>query len=297
MHSQMNFEQQSNVLKEFIPSIQPLTQKNKDAWWFIFRNNQLLVEVKNGNITLPRFQSPDQKNLYLVRKHYLGQLGEVDCYSGEINPDASLPSGYKTIGLRQIFGMIGDDFLAIAGRAVHILYWDSITQFCGRCGHTTHLKTDERAKECPQCGLITYPQLSPAVIILIEKGRELLLARSPRFSPGMYSVIAGFVEPGETLEQAVIREIREEVGIEVHNIRYFASQHWPFPQSLMIAFVAEYLKGQIKIDHKEIEDAKWFTPEELPTIPGKMSISRRLIDWFIEKNQEPNVEKNIMSDR
>jgi NAD+ diphosphatase len=188
--------------------------------------------------------------------------------------------------LRQLFGLISDDLLTLAGRAIHLLYWDSTTQFCGRCGHTTLLKTDERAKECPQCGLINYPQLAPAVIILIEKDNEILLARSPRFKPKMYSVIAGFVEPGETLEQTVLREIREEVGIQVHKIQYFGSQHWPFPQSLMIAFTAEYLSGQITIDHREIEDADWFTIENLPPIPNKMSISRWLIDWFIEKHSK-----------
>ena len=221
--------------------------------WFIFYKNQLLIQEKQGSYHIPLLNIVEQDKLPLINQFYLGQYDSIHCFGAEINPKTSTPSGYQSLGLRQLFGLISDDLLTLAGRAIHLLYWDSTTQFCGRCGHTTLLKTDERAKECPQCGLINYPQLAPAVIILIEKDNEILLARSPRFKPKMYSVIAGFVEPGETLEQTVLREIREEVGIQVHNIQYFGSQHWPFPQSLMIAFTAQYLSGQITIDHREIK--------------------------------------------
>ena len=284
----MNREHQRIILEEFVPFNLPPRESGEFSWWFIFRDNRLLVEENNGSITIPRFKSPEQKNIQLVRHHYLGQLGKINCYSGELDPKTSIPTGYTSLGLRQLFGLIGDDLMGVAGRAVHILYWDSTTQYCGRCGQKIFPKTEEKAKECPGCGLIIYPQLAPAVIILIERGNELLLARSPHFQKGLYSVIAGFVEPGETLEQTVTREIREEVGIEVQNIRYFGSQHWPFPHSLMIAFTAEYLKGQIIVDQREIEDACWFTIDHLPLIPSKMSISRQLIDWFIEKQSRIN---------
>jgi NAD+ diphosphatase len=143
----------------------------------------------------------------------------------------------------------------------------------------------ERAKECLKCGALYFPRLAPAIIVLVERGNQLLLARSRHFMPGMYSVIAGFVEPGETLEEAVVREVREEVGIAVRNIHYFDSQPWPFPHSLMIGFTATYAGGDISLNDSEIEDAGWFTPQNLPTLPGKISISRKLIDWFLAKHR------------
>ena len=131
---------------------------------------------------------------------------------------------------------------------------------------------------CPACGLLAYPRLSPAIMVLVRDGERLLLARSPRFKPGVYSALAGFVEPGETLEQCAVREVREEVGIEIANLRYFASQPWPFPNSLMIAFFADYAGGDLRLDPVEIEAAEWFTPDNLPILPEPISISRRLID-------------------
>lgn len=278
--------QEKYLYDHFIPYYSPPQDIGEFSMWFIFYQNELLIQEKQDSYHIPLLNMVEREKLPLINQIYLGQYDSIHCFGAELNSKTSIPSGYQTLGLRQLFGLIRDNFLVLAGRANHLLYWDSTTQFCGRCGHTTQLKTDERAKECPQCGLIIYPQLAPAVIILIEKENEILLARSPRFKPGMYSVVAGFVEPGETLEQAVMREIHEEVGIKVHHIHYFGSQHWPFPQSLMIAFTAEYLSGQITIDHREIEDANWFTIENLPPIPSKMSISRRLIDWFIEKHSK-----------
>jgi len=146
----------------------------------------------------------------------------------------------------------------------------------------------ERAKECPQCGLLHFPRLAPAIIVLIERGDQLLLARSRRFATGMYSVLAGFVEPGESLEEAVVREIKEEVSLSVKDIRYFGSQPWPFPHSLMIGFTATYAGGEISMEDEEIEDAGWFTVDRLPPLPGKISIARKLIDSFIEKQAVKN---------
>jgi len=159
--------------------------------------------------------------------------------------------------------------------------WDQNRRFCGKCGGPTEDKVDERAKYCARCDLINYPRLSPAVIVAILKGDQILLARNKRFRMSMYSVLAGFVEPGETLEACVEREVHEEVGIAVKNIRYFGSQPWPFPNSLMIGFVAEYAGGQITIDDREIAEAGWFSRSNLPQIPSSISIARRLIDWFV----------------
>lgn len=142
----------------------------------------------------------------------------------------------------------------------------------------------ERAKECPDCGLLSYPRISPAIIVLVMKEDRLLLARAHRHPPGFYSVLAGFVEPGENLEEAVAREIREEVGIEVEDICYFGSQPWPFPDSLMIAFTCRYSSGDITLEEDELQDAGWFSPSDLPPIPPKISIARQLIDWFVAEH-------------
>ena len=147
-----------------------------------------------------------------------------------------------------------------------------------------------RAKECCRCGHLVFPRISPAVIVLIERGDEVLLARAARFADGFYSVLAGFVEPGESLEEAVSREVEEESGITVKDIRYFGSQPWPFPDSLMIGFTARYAAGELRIDGKEILEGQWFSVDDLPRIPGKISIARRLIDWFIEKHGRSPVD-------
>jgi NAD+ diphosphatase len=184
-------------------------------------------------------------------------------------------------GLRALFGRVDDRVFRLAGRAFQIMNWDRTHQFCSRCGHATRDKEDEAAKRCPECGFETFPTMAPAMIVAVTRGDKILLARAGRFPKEMYSVLAGFVEPGESLEECVRREIGEEVGVEVKNIRYFGSQAWPFPNSLMIAFTAEYGGGEIRIDEKEIVDAAWFRADNLPKIPDKISIARRLIDWFV----------------
>lgn len=184
-------------------------------------------------------------------------------------------------GLRRLYGLIGDVQFQLAGRAFQVLNWDRTHQYCGHCGTPTKPSAVERARVCPSCGLQAFPRLSPAIIVLVSRGREFLLARSPRFPEGRYSIIAGFVEPGETLEEALVREVREEVSIEVTDIRYFGSQSWPFPSSLMLGFTARHAGGEIRIDEKEIEDAGWYTPDRLPDLPDGASMSRRIIDSFL----------------
>jgi NAD+ diphosphatase len=209
---------------------------------------------------------------------YLGHRGAVPCYAAGLADASLLPEGMVVSGVRDLHGRIPDEDLAIAAYAVRLIASATANRICGRCGTKTVPVLTERAKKCPSCGLVIYPRISPAIIVLITRGDEVLLARSPRFPAGMHSVIAGFVEPGETLEHAVHREIQEEVGITVKNIRYFASEPWPFPDSLMIAFEAEYAAGEITIDNNEIVSAGWFGRDNLPLLPSPMSISRALID-------------------
>jgi NAD+ diphosphatase len=196
----------------------------------------------------------------------------------EISESQALPAGWAPLGLRDLFGLVETTLAALSGRAYQLLEWDRNHQYCSRCGSPNESRKDERSRVCPRCGFTSYPPVSPAIMILVTHGRKLLLARKPAFPQGRYSALAGFVEPGETLEDTVARETREEVGVEVKNIRYFGSQPWPFPHSLMVAFTAEYAGGEIRPDGVEIEEARWFEPDQLPKLPPPISISRRLID-------------------
>jgi NAD+ diphosphatase len=269
--------------RKFISGIVPPQERSAPVWWFIFSENKLLVSQKPESVTVPLLIDLSELGLTTMRQSYLGQLDDRHCYAVEVAEGTIPPAGMTFEGLREVYGRLDEDLFWIAARAVQVVDWDRTHQFCGRCGVPLKTSQTERAKECPQCGLLHFPRLAPAIIVLVERGNELLLARSRHFMPGMYSVLAGFVEPGESLEEAVVREVREEVGISVKDIKYFGSQPWPFPHSLMIGFIAAYAGGKISMDDSEIEDAGWFTADRLPRIPGKISIARKLIDWFIDK--------------
>jgi NAD+ diphosphatase len=246
--------------------------------WFVFRDAELLVA--DADFSLP--SQPESLGLAPLRSQYLGLLGDTHCFSCEVHAGAQVPAGWAFSGLRALFGQVDDACFAIAGRALQIVDWDRTHLYCGRCATPTVSRTDERSRQCPACKLTVYPRVAPAVMALIKRGNGILLARSPRFPDGMYSALAGFVEPGETLEQCLAREVFEEVGIKVANMRYFASQPWPFPHSLMIAFVADHESGEITVDGVEIVAAEWFDISVLPRLPAKISIARELIDAVVE---------------
>ncbi len=269
--------------RKFISGVVPPQGRSGPAWWFVFRESKLLVYQEPSPVRPPYLVDLGELGLTALSEQYLGRLDNRPCYAAEVAEGTIPPPDMTFEGLRQVYGRLDEDLFWIATRAVQIVDWDRTHRFCGRCGVPLNTKATERAKECPQCGLLHFPRLAPAIIVLVERGNELLLARSRHFMPGMYSVLAGFVEPGESLEEAVVREVREEVGIEIKDIKYFGSQPWPFPHSLMIGFTASYAGGEISLDDDEIENAGWFAVDNLPRIPGKISIARKLIDWFIEK--------------
>jgi NAD+ diphosphatase len=249
---------------------------------FAFRDAKLLV---GGNADVPAVPplsaistlAPD------AALHFLGEMGSVACVAVPLPEDAPEPEGLRYVGLRALFFKLPDPLLAVAARAFQIVEWDRTHRYCGRCGTPTRDKPGERAKECPACGHVAYPRVSPAMMVLVTRGRDVLLARAPRFPPGMFSALAGFVEPGETIEDCIRREVREEVGIEVGNITYFASQSWAFPHSLMIAYTAEYAGGELTPDESEIAEARWFACDEVPELPPSISISRRLIEATVAR--------------
>jgi len=247
--------------------------------FFVFHDDRMLTKQSEGRIEIP-CRSEIEK-LSLKNINHLGTVRGNSCFAAEAE-QACEAEGRSFHTLRSLFGQLDETLFSIAGRAFQIIHWERTSQFCGRCGNHTELKEDERARVCTHCGLIVYPHISPAIIVAVTRGGEILLANSRRFHATLFSVLAGFVEPGETLEQAVEREVKEEVGIEVRNIRYFGSQPWPFPNSLMLAFTAEYAGGHIRIDEGEISEAHWFRTDNLPLLPKTGAIARQLIDWFLE---------------
>lgn len=274
---------ENSTCPEFIIGIEPPLNRTEKALWFIFRGREILLKLHKNPGAIPKLLDFGELGLSGVREQYLGTLEKIHCYSVELPEDTRAPEGMEFADLRQAHSDMSEGCFALVNKAVQIMEWDRTNQFCSRCGTKTLQKPGERGKECPACGELFYPRISPAVIVLIRKGHEVLLARSPNFPSGMYSLIAGFVEPGESAEAAVSREVKEEVGIEVKNIAYFGTQAWPFPNSLMIGFTAEYSSGDIRPDGVEIGDAQWFSVENLPDLPGKISISRKLIDHFLRE--------------
>jgi len=264
--------------EQYVPLTVAPEARDEPALWFAFRRSEIVVVNGASRPELPCCIDLSVHGLAAQRAQYLGLYGGRHAYAVELSEAHALPEGWATLGLRDLFGLVDTTLAALSGRAYQILEWDRNHQFCSRCGTRTEPRADERSRACPACGLTSYPPISPAIMILVTHEGRLLLARKPAFPPGRFSALAGFVEPGEMLEDTVIRETREEVGVEVKNIRYFGSQPWPFPHSLMIAFTAEYAGGELRPDGVEIEEARWFAPDALPKLPPPISISRRLID-------------------
>ena len=258
----------------------------ENALCFLIQGQKLITEKKGDSYLIPQFRDLEVLDSRPEPLYYLGSLDGRPCYAGEMTAMMPFPTTFAPKWIRSLFEHLEGPLIGVAGLANQLIHWNRNHRFCGNCGLETEDKTDERAKVCPGCGQIFYPRLSPAVIVAVVREDSLLLAHSQRFPGKFYSVLAGFVEPGETLEECVQREIGEEVGIEVKNIRYFGSQPWPFPDSLMVAFTAEYSKGEIIADPAEIADAGWFSADNLPPIPSKISIARQLIDWFTENSGE-----------
>lgn len=267
---------------DFIPGFTPSKTHRKDALWFVFCGNELLIDQRRQNPRLLIGAAWPVPQMQCLRTLYMGSHRGRACYAVEVARNSTAPEGMRFNGLREAWALLEASLVGLAGQAIQLIDWDRCHQYCGRCGEPMTLSMSDRSKRCSACGLSHYPRIAPAVMVRIIRNGAILLARSPRFPPGRYSVLAGFVDPGESLEQTVHREVMEEVGLKIKNLRYLCSQPWPFPHSLMIAFSADHAAGEISIDGEEIEDAGWYTPGNLPDLPPPISIARRLIDDYLQ---------------
>lgn len=257
-------------------------------YWFIFNKDLLLLQKdKEGTYTIP-FQ--EECPVTLQPSHTIHNITPLVCDDGTSYPVKAIRidtpmdrEGYEMIGLRQSYHLIPLHLYNKAGKCEEILYWDEQTRFCGCCGAPMELSTDI-SKKCTQCGKEIWPALATAIIVLIRRGDEVLLVKAKNFKRDYYGLVAGFVETGESLEETVKREVMEETGLEISNIRYFGSQPWPYPCGLMIGFTADYIAGKIHIQEEELKTAGWFTRDNMPPIPEKLSIARKLIDDWLAKS-------------
>lgn len=250
-----------------------------DALLFLARGLELVVEAGEGTHRLP---SLAERREWADGLHFLGRLGGRECYAAPLREEG-LGAGMQLVPARSLFDVVDTDTFQVAGRALAIAEWDRSHRFCGKCATPTELTPNERSRKCPSCRTPFYPRIAPAVIVLIHREDTVLLARGANFPKPWFSTLAGFVEPGESLEETVAREVREEVGVELGAIRYFGSQPWPFGRSLMIGFNADYAGGELRLDEREIAEARFFRRDELPKLPPKLSIARSLVDAWAER--------------
>jgi NAD+ diphosphatase len=251
-----------------------------EGHWLIVQNQGLLVVPDGEGFKLPVGGRPAALDGVTGEPFWLGTFNDTPCWVAELPREATLPPGVHRETLVPMQGTrLPDDLLSLGGMAMQALWWESTSGHCPRCGVATTRIDGEWGKRCPACRYEHYPHLHPAVIVLVRDGDRCLLARKAIWAPGRYALVAGFVDNGESLEGAVRREVKEEVGVDVDDIQYVGSQNWPFPSQLMVGFVARYAGGEVTIDAEELEDARWFPKGQLPSRPSHHSIA-----GFILKN-------------
>lgn len=247
----------------------------------VFHGNRMFISRAGGQPAIPHWDTATC-DFDLDSAHYLGTLDGTPCYGLMLPHEAALPAGLELLGMRALILEGNETAAAVAGQAFQTLEWARTHRHCGSCGAPTLPHATDRAVECGDCKLVFYPRIAPVIMALVYRNRgsnsEILLTRKPGYAPGRYTVVAGFVEAGESLEQCLAREVMEEVGVAIHAPRYFGSQPWPFPNSLVMAFSAEWMDGEARPDLTELEDARWFPVDALPDLPEPVHISRQLID-------------------
>ena len=265
----------------FVPAAATAAPPDREGRWFFIQDQSIfLLEDRDGIGRIPLGGIPAAFGGQVESIVHFGSYLDTPCWAASVSAGFAVPAGYVCERLAPGQIQLNDDLLSLCGLAQQATYWEATSWHCPRCGEPTVTIKGERGKRCLRCKYDHYPHLHPAVIVLIKDGERVLLTRKSFWAKGRYGLVAGFVDIGESLEAAVQREIREEVGVEVTDIRYVASQYWPFPSQLMIGFVATYDGGELRVDQTELEDARWFPVHELPDLPGKHSIARFILDHY-----------------
>jgi NAD+ diphosphatase len=274
-----------DVLGEaFVPAKRGAAPPERHGHWLIVQEQGLIVPADVAQPTVPCGACPPVFDGLRGEALWLGTLRGTPCWVASLGKEATLPAGFRRETMVPMQGTrLPDELLSLGGMAMQALWWESTSGHCPRCGERTERIEHEWGKRCPRCRYEHYPHLHPAVIVLVRDGGRVLLARKAGWAPGRYALVAGFVDNGESLEGAVGREVREEVGVEVKNVTYVGSQNWPFPSQLMIGFVADYAAGEIRIDPEELEDARWFPDDGLPKGPSRHSIAGFIIERYARR--------------
>lgn len=275
----------------FLRTYPPAEPAPGQALWLPFRGSDLMVKILDENKVALGEGDPAQMIALLqptTEPLYIGTLDGVPCLTVEVGQDSPIPEGWKALGIRGLWGQLDEAAYGLAGYALQMLYWQRTSRFCPACGNTTEIVKGDWGKRCTNCGHTAYPHVTPAVLALVHDGGDrILLTHKPGWGK-MYSLIAGFVEPGESLEECLHREVLEEVGMTLTEPIYRGSQPWPFPHQIMVGFWAQYSDGEIKLDEAELDDAIWYHVDALPPMPPKLSLSRQLIDSWIA-TRRPNL--------
>ena len=250
-----------------------------NVYWFIFFNDQLLLQKKGETYTIPYSINPPVpvKNVLEV-----SLLEDMPACTASVDTPLEETAEYLPMGLRASYDYLDPILHKIAGKAYELIYWDQHSRFCPSCGTKTVMQTTI-SKQCPNCKYEIYPVVSPAILVLIRKGDAILLVHARNFRGSFYGLVAGFLETGETLEECVRREVMEETGLEINNITYFGNQPWPYPSNLMVGFIADYVSGKIRLQDDELSEGAFFTKDNLPELPRKLSLARKMIDWWLEQ--------------
>ena len=272
------------------PHNKPDRRPSEAAYWFLFDRDRLLLRHNPDGWYIPLAAEPPVEAAAAME--ITGQVARttpgpepasntIRYFASSVEVPQAAPAGMEWVALRASYDLLGERVYALAGKAFELVHWERNSRFCPACG-TGMEPHSEISRRCPTCGKELFPAISPAIIVLICKGDSILLARTCYSRSPFMGLVAGFLETGESLEACVHREVFEETGLQIRNLRYFGNQPWPYPSGLMVGFIADYAAGEIRLQKEELSEAAFFDRNRLPPLPPPLSLARRMIDWWLD---------------